>query len=347
MGKGPNLYISLEGISKRYGAVTAVDRVDITIGKTEFVSLLGPSGSGKTTLLRMIAGLERPTTGRMLIDGVDVTELPPHKRGVAMVFQEFLLFPHRTVRENLAFPLRMQQLSKQEIASRVTWAAGILSLEGLEDRYPNQLSGGQQQRVALGRGLVAHPKVLLLDEPLAKLNQLMLSIPSDLRFGKDFSFIERLRSVSGVKDARGLYLDTIWRFANGNETFENAVNARDAYAKRLAEILHGHVRGSRTLWAVEQLGELIIATATAPLSPIASWLLSLGKDSLKNLLFERVAKRRILVALQEDAIRAAQDRTAMNRDIGLYIGPLDSKGLTAMLDRVGPHPKAPPSDTGR
>ncbi len=165
------MYISLEGISKRYAAVTAVDEVDIAIGKTEFVSLLGPSGSGKTTLLRIIAGLERPTTGRVLIDGVDVTDLPPHKRGIAMVFQEFLLFPHRTVRENLAFPLRMQQLSKEEIASRVAWAAGILSLEGLEDRYPNQLSGGQQQRVALGRGLVAHPKVLLLDEPLANLDR--------------------------------------------------------------------------------------------------------------------------------------------------------------------------------
>ena len=164
-------YIHLEGVSKQYGSVWAVDRADMAIGKHEFVSLLGPSGSGKTTLLRIIAGLERPTQGRVLIDGEDVTDLPPHKRGVAMVFQEFLLFPHRTVYENLAFPLRMLKLPKAEIEARVEWAVGILALRGLEKRYPNQLSGGQQQRVALGRGLVGRPKVLLLDEPLANLDR--------------------------------------------------------------------------------------------------------------------------------------------------------------------------------
>ena len=164
-------YIDLDGVSKQYGSVWAVDRVNMAIEKHEFVSLLGPSGSGKTTLLRIIAGLERPTQGRVLIDGEDVTELPPHRRGVAMVFQEFLLFPHRTVYENLAFPLRMLKLPKGEIDARVEWVIGILALRGLEKRYPNQLSGGQQQRVALGRGLVGRPKVLLLDEPLANLDR--------------------------------------------------------------------------------------------------------------------------------------------------------------------------------
>jgi putative spermidine/putrescine transport system ATP-binding protein/spermidine/putrescine transport system ATP-binding protein len=164
-------YITLDGVSKQYGGVWAVDRVTMAIEKREFVSLLGPSGSGKTTLLRIIAGLEKPSQGRVLIDGEDVTDLPPHLRGVAMVFQEFLLFPHRTVRENLAFPLRMLKLPKSEIDSRVEWVLGILSLRGLEGRYPNQLSGGQQQRVALGRGLVGRPKVLLLDEPLANLDR--------------------------------------------------------------------------------------------------------------------------------------------------------------------------------
>ncbi|QIB36045.1 ABC transporter ATP-binding protein [Ancylobacter pratisalsi] len=143
----------------------------MAVEKHEFVSLLGPSGSGKTTLLRIIAGLERPTQGRVLIDGEDVTDLPPHKRGVAMVFQEFLLFPHRTVYENLAFPLRMLKLPRGEIEARVEWVVGILALRGLEKRYPNQLSGGQQQRVALGRGLVGRPKALLLDEPLANLDR--------------------------------------------------------------------------------------------------------------------------------------------------------------------------------
>jgi len=165
------VYITLDGVSRQYGDIWAVDRVDMGIGRSEFVSLLGPSGSGKTTLLRIIAGLEKPTQGRVLIDGVDVTDLPPHKRGVAMVFQEFLLFPHRTVYENLAFPLRMLKLPRAEIEERVAWVVGILSLAGLEKRYPNQLSGGQQQRVALGRGLVGRPKALLLDEPLANLDR--------------------------------------------------------------------------------------------------------------------------------------------------------------------------------
>jgi putative spermidine/putrescine transport system ATP-binding protein/spermidine/putrescine transport system ATP-binding protein len=165
-------YITLDGVSKQYGNnVWAVDRVTMAIEKKEFVSLLGPSGSGKTTLLRIIAGLEKPTQGRVLINGEDVTHLPPHLRGVAMVFQEFLLFPHRTVYENLSFPLRMLKLPKGEIEARVEWALGILALNGLEKRYPNQLSGGQQQRVALGRGLVGKPKVLLLDEPLANLDR--------------------------------------------------------------------------------------------------------------------------------------------------------------------------------
>lgn len=165
------VYISLDGVSRQYANIWAVDRVSMAIEKNEFVSLLGPSGSGKTTLLRIIAGLEKPTRGRVLIDGEDVTDLPPHKRGVAMVFQEFLLFPHRTVHENLAFPLRMLKLPQAEIEERVAWVVGILSLGGLEKRYPNQLSGGQQQRVALGRGLVGRPKALLLDEPLANLDR--------------------------------------------------------------------------------------------------------------------------------------------------------------------------------
>ncbi|ANT62868.1 hypothetical protein AYJ57_20495 (plasmid) [Salipiger sp. CCB-MM3] len=165
------MYITLDGISKEYSGFWAIDRANMSIGREEFISLLGPSGSGKTTLLRMIAGLERPTRGRVIIDGQDVTALPPHRRGVAMVFQEFLLFPHRTVAENLAFPLRMMKMSRSDIEERLRWIVSLMSLDGLEDRYPNQLSGGQQQRVALGRGLVGKPKALLLDEPLANLDR--------------------------------------------------------------------------------------------------------------------------------------------------------------------------------
>ncbi len=164
-------YIRIDNVSRRYGAVKALDSVTLDIAKEEFIAILGPSGSGKSTLLRLIAGLDRPTEGHISFEGKDVTGLPPHKRGIGMVFQEFLLFPHRTVRENLAFPLRMRREPQALIDERLEWAAGILSLTNLLDRYPSQLSGGQQQRVALGRGLIARPTLLLLDEPLANLDR--------------------------------------------------------------------------------------------------------------------------------------------------------------------------------
>lgn len=164
-------YIQIENVSRHYGAFKALDNVSLNIEKHEFIAILGPSGSGKSTLLRLIAGLDQPTKGRIHFEGQDVTEHAPHKRGIGMVFQEFLLFPHRTVRENLAFPLRMRKEPPKEIEERVEWVAGVLSLPTMLDRYPSQLSGGQQQRVALGRGLVARPTLLLLDEPLANIDR--------------------------------------------------------------------------------------------------------------------------------------------------------------------------------
>jgi putative spermidine/putrescine transport system ATP-binding protein len=163
--------LSLRSIAKHFGPIKAVDGVDLEIQQDEFVALLGPSGSGKTTLLRIIAGLEHPDRGRVAIGGQDVTGLPPYRRQIGMVFQSFLLFPHKTVAENIIFPLRMKRVNKAEQAERLTWVLGLLHLEGLEARYPNELSGGQQQRVALARGLIARPALLLLDEPLANLDR--------------------------------------------------------------------------------------------------------------------------------------------------------------------------------
>ncbi|HXG16630.1 MAG TPA: ABC transporter ATP-binding protein [Calidithermus sp.] len=164
--------IRLERVGKVFdGRVVAVDDVSLEVGEGEFFSLLGPSGCGKTTTLRLIAGFETPDAGRLWIRGRDVTGVPPERRGTGMVFQNYALFPHRTVFENVAFGLRMRRVPRAEIARRVAAALRLVDLEGLGDRRPAQLSGGQQQRVALARALVIEPAVLLCDEPLGALDK--------------------------------------------------------------------------------------------------------------------------------------------------------------------------------
>src|SRR6478672_3099316 len=162
--------IRLVDLAKHFRDVRAVDGVSLDIGAGEFFSLLGPSGCGKTTTLRMIGGFELPTGGRILLRGRDVTHDPPDKRPVNMVFQNYALFPHLDVGDNVAFGLRRRKVAKPEIARRVGEALELVHLSGYERRRPNQLSGGQQQRVALARALVNRPNVLLLDEPLGALD---------------------------------------------------------------------------------------------------------------------------------------------------------------------------------
>ena len=163
--------IAVEGIGKRYDSVTAVDSVSLAVHAGEFVSLLGPSGSGKTTLLMMIAGFEYPSHGVIRIGERDVTNVPPNRRDVGMVFQRYALFPHLTVARNIAYPLRMRGIAGVEIGRRVDEALSMVRLEGYGERMPHQLSGGQQQRVAVARALVFEPPVLLMDEPLGALDK--------------------------------------------------------------------------------------------------------------------------------------------------------------------------------
>jgi spermidine/putrescine transport system ATP-binding protein len=167
MGQGD---VQLVDLVKRFEDVVAVDGINVHIASGEFFSLLGPSGCGKTTTLRLIAGFERPTSGRVLLDGVDVAHTPPHKRNVNTVFQSYALFPHLSVADNVAFGLRFKTVTKAEASGMVGEVLALVRLEGLERRKPSQLSGGQQQRVALARALVLNPAVLLLDEPLGALD---------------------------------------------------------------------------------------------------------------------------------------------------------------------------------
>jgi putrescine transport system ATP-binding protein len=163
--------LRIEGVGKKFGNFRAVDRLSLDIRAGEFFALLGPSGCGKTTLLRMLAGFETPDEGRILLDGKDIAPVAPHERPVNMMFQNYALFPHLSVQDNIAFGLKRAGMARADIATRVAEMVGLVKLDGLEKRKPDQLSGGQKQRVALARSLARRPQVLLLDEPLAALDK--------------------------------------------------------------------------------------------------------------------------------------------------------------------------------
>ena len=163
--------VALENVTKAYGAVVAIRNLSLEAPQGKFVSLLGPSGCGKTTCLRLIAGFETPTAGKVIVQGADVTDVPPYKRGLGMVFQNYALFPHLTVAQNVEFGLKMRRTPRRERKSEVDRALALVKLTGFADRYPTQLSGGQQQRVALARAIVFGPSVLLLDESLSALDK--------------------------------------------------------------------------------------------------------------------------------------------------------------------------------
>lgn len=163
--------VVVKGLTKRYDSVAAVNNVSLRAAPGEFVSLIGPSGSGKTTTLMMIAGFVHPDEGAILLDGTDISRMIPQKRQLGMVFQNYAIFPHMTVFENVAFPLRVRKMSREKIRQQVDWALKVVKLDRFADRYSRQLSGGQQQRVALARAIVFQPRIILMDEPLGALDK--------------------------------------------------------------------------------------------------------------------------------------------------------------------------------
>ncbi|MBZ9538511.1 ABC transporter ATP-binding protein [Modicisalibacter tunisiensis] len=226
--------IRLEGLHKRFGRDTvALDGVDLTIEAGEFFTLLGPSGCGKTTLLRILAGLEEPNDGRLLIGGRDVTDTPPHRRSVNTVFQSYALFPHLSVRDNLAFGLRMRGESAAERERKVAEVAEFIQLGSLVERRVDQLSGGQKQRIALARALVCEPDVLLLDEPLSALDaglrsQLQVELQRlQKRLGMTFVFVTHDQDEAMVMSDRIAVLDggVIQQVGTPSEVYEHPANA--------------------------------------------------------------------------------------------------------------------------
>jgi len=225
--------VTFEKVRKTFGASVAVEGLDLSVADGEFVSLLGPSGCGKTTTLRMLAGLEQPTNGTIRIGERDVTDLAPSERDIAMVFQSYALYPHMTVAENIAYPLKKRGVPKPERAVRVAATAKLLQLEALLDRKPKQLSGGQQQRVALGRALVREPKVFLLDEPLSNLDaKLRAHMRTELielhrRLGKTMIYVthdqlEAMTMSTRIAVMRGGVLQ---QFATASEIYRRPANA--------------------------------------------------------------------------------------------------------------------------
>jgi spermidine/putrescine transport system ATP-binding protein len=246
--------IELDGVGKCYGAVTAVREVHLTIAAGEFLTLLGPSGCGKTTLLRMIAGFEAPTAGRIRLGGEDITGVPPHRRPVNQVFQGYALFPHLTVRGNVAFGLRMRGVAPAELERRVDEVLALVALEGLGKRFPHELSGGQRQRVAVARAVVCRPQVLLLDEPFSALDaKLRQSMRAELQPKATISH-QRVDLAYGVEDRLGWPgvnqigwmpspSTTLWTAADDQHRSDNFLHATYALTRdpALEQLILDHI----------------------------------------------------------------------------------------------------------
>jgi putative spermidine/putrescine transport system ATP-binding protein len=237
--------VSLEGIRKTYGDVVAVADVDLTVADGEFFTLLGPSGSGKTTTLRVIAGFERPDAGRVTLGGADITQQPPYARDVNTVFQDYALFPHMTVAENVGYGLKVKGVPRRERATQVAEVLRMVRLDGYGDRKPVQLSGGQRQRVALARSIVNQPKVLLLDEPLGaldlKLRQEMQVFLKALQRDLGMTFIY----VTHDQEEALTMSDHVAVFNEGR--IEQVGSPTDVYARPATEFVAGFVGTSNIL----------------------------------------------------------------------------------------------------
>lgn len=247
--QGRSSKLSLSGLAKQYGAVHALRPMDLDVATGEFLTVLGPSGSGKTTLLQIVAGLVEPTAGTLLIDGEDHTWTPAHRRSIGVVFQNYALFPHMTVRENAAFPLEMRRVPRKELERRVTIALEMVGLAALRDRFPAELSGGQQQRVALARCFVYQPALILMDEPLGALDRkLRESMQIEIKrlhreTGATIIFVTHDQEEALAMSDRICLMNhgRIEQLGTPREIYEHPATLFAADFIGISNVLHGHV----------------------------------------------------------------------------------------------------------
>ena len=260
-----SISVGLRGLGKRFGGVVAVDDLTVDIPAGKLVALLGPSGCGKTTTLRLIAGLTEPSEGDILFDGTSVLPVPTERRNIGIVFQRYVLFPHLTVFDNVAFGLRMRRVPKGEIGRRVREVLALVRLDGLERRRPAELSGGQMQRVALARAIVTNPGVMLLDEPLANLDaklrlelrELIRSLQRRLAMTTIFVTHDQAEAAALADRVAVMFDGRLHQYAEPRELFEHLTSTRVAEFLGAANLFTGVVRDAEP-------GRCVVETALGP-----------------------------------------------------------------------------------
>jgi spermidine/putrescine transport system ATP-binding protein len=318
--------VEVRNVTKYFGTLAAVDDVSLTVRPGEFLTLLGPSGCGKTTLLRLIAGFETPDRGAVLLAGEDVTHRPPHQRNVNQVFQSYALFPHLSVRDNIAFGLRMQGLPASEMAERVAEAVKLVALGGCEDRKPHELSGGQRQRVALARALAPRPAALLLDEPLsaldARLRQIMQLELKRLQrqLGTTFVFVTHDQEEALTMSDRIalIHRGRIEQLGEVHEIYHRPATAFAAEFLGHANLVDaerlGEVGGRTRLRLVEGL-ELSIATASWP-SGVSRARLSIRPEKIHLSRTPLAEENAFEARVEEEVFKGATDRLVVAATAG-------------------------------
>ena len=339
------MFFELVDVTKRYGSVAAVERLSLQLAQGEFLSLLGPSGSGKTTTLQMIAGLAQPSAGEILLAGRPIGPLPPYKRGIGMVFQNYALFPHLTVARNIAFPLEMRHMPVAEIRKRVQAVLKLVELPGFEHRYPRELSGGQQQRVALARAVVFEPTLLLMDEPLGALDkrlreQMQIEIKHlHKRLGVSIIY------VTHDQDEALVMSDRIGVFNRGR--LEQIGPAEELYERPQTRFVAGFIGETNTIIGTigsSEAGYSVLETANGSLRGRAQAQLAAGTPAMLSIRPERMllgsqkspaASNRLCGRIAETIFLGRGRKYVVQTDSGLALtvaqqaGSLGSTSLSA------------------